>query len=395
METPATENPQDSIIDLSNPDETIETRDDKKIVEKAGEAADEPAHEEHADEERVEERAEDIEREDAEVREGVRHRGESSEEYGRRVRARINRERALRMRTERKLDESNADNQELRERVARLERRQTVSEVSTEAKQKIKDIDAKITTATAALTAAAEAGDTAKQMNLNIEISGLIADKKLLEQRAEDQRVAAERAANERGTEERAGEREDPRIARMTARWQTANRKWWNLNRFSGVKKDAVELDIELRSEVGNGAVDMEEYSDEYFAELSSRLKGLYPDLDVRGLDGEAIELEADDVDRTNSRERDRDRDSDRGQRSSSRRPAAGSMGTHDRRRGGGDAAAMASQGRVRLSAPDYAQMRTYGLDPNNEAHKKRFAKERMRTILSGDGESSRRGGGR
>jgi hypothetical protein len=164
-----------------------------------------------------------------------------------------------------------------------------------------------------------------------------------------------------------------------------------------------VELDKELRAEVSDGKLDMEEYSDEYFAELSARLKDLYPDLDVRGVDGERIEAEPDDVDR-DARNRDDDRDErgrgrerdERGRDRDVRRPAprrhpAGNMGSGDRRRGNSDARTLAEQGRVRLTPADHAQMREYGLDPNSPKDKKAFAKERMRTILS-EGREPQRG---
>lgn len=346
---------------------------------------------------RVEART-DVDREGAEARE-PRRRDETDDDYSRRVRGRINRERAVTRSTQRRLDEQIAINQELREGMARIERRQVASETTGESTRKINEIKAKIEGLKTKILAAGEAGETKLGMELNIELGSLIADQKILEQRIVDQAAAASRQVDtgDQGADRQA-DPDEARIARATRRWQTANRKWWNLNKFQPIKDDAVELDKDLRQEVKDGLLDLEEYSDEYFAELSTRLKENYPDLDVRGPDGEAIEAEPD-LDR-DARNRDDTRGSrDREDRDGSRRPAprrhpGGNMGTRDGRRGGGDPRQLAEQGRVRLTDADYAQMRTYGLDPNDQKQKKAFARERLRTIMTGDSDT-RRGGGR
>lgn len=329
-----------------------------------------------------------------------RKRGESTDDYSRRVQGRINREIALRRRTELRLDESQAANDEMRERLAKIERRQAAGEITDDAKKKISDIDKEIEAIKVRLAAAVEAGNTAMQMDINIELATKISEKTVISKRSEYQAEQA-RATSEAtpGSQAQVSAAEQ-RIDRMTARWQTANRKWWNLNRFKDVRLDAIELDKDLRQEVKGGLLDLEEYSDEYFAELAIRLKENYPDLDVRGLDGEAIEAEPDDVDRdARHRDDDRGRDDTRG-RDRDRDPPkrrshpGGNMGTRDGRRTPNDARTLAAQGRVRLVDADYAQMREYGLNPNDPKQKKRFAEERMRTILS-EGKDNRRGGGR
>ncbi len=380
----------DSIIDLTTPEGEVRVADpeegDGKNKDK-GEHREEPARRDDpvilaGDDDDIEE--------DPDV---PRRRGETRDDYSRRVRGRINREIALRKRTERRLNEQTAVNDELRDRLGRVERRQNANQITDEAQKSLKEINAKIEACKAKLAAAIEAGETAKQLDINIELSELVADKKIIERRSEYQaqqaREAAERGEDpSRGAEEQ-GTAEERRIARATAEWQNQNRKWWNLNRFRDVKADAIELDKDLREEVREGSLDFEEYSDEYFAELSARLKKNYPDLDVRGLDGEAIEEDPDPVESRTTRTR----NDDRGTRREQRRPAAGGMGTGDRRRDNGGERQLAQQGRVRLTQADYAQMRKFNLDPNNTEHKKRFARERMRTILT-EG-SAPQGGGR
>lgn len=338
-------------------------------------------------------------------RDPPRRRDETDDDYSRRVRGRINRERALRLRSDRRVDELTIANGEMRTRLAKLERTQKAQDITGDATKKLSEINAKIEALKVKMKTALEGGDTAIQLDLNIEMADLIAEKKIIEKRSEflanEARTAAEAAD--------AGGQDDPnpeqaRINRAVAKWRTQNRNWFNLRRFSDVRTDAVELDKQLRHEVSDGKVDMQEYSDEYFVELSARLKELYPDLDVRGLDGERVEAEPDDVDR-DARNRDDDRDLERGSRRdrddrgrdrdtrrvTPRRHAAGNMGSGDRGRGKNDERSLAEKGRVRLTPADHAQMREYGLDPNKPEDKKAFAKERMRTILS-EGRETRGG---
>jgi hypothetical protein len=408
METPQEggEEQVEETIDVFSTDKSDKGGEEQRQAVERQEPAREPARDNDRQEERADSRDQDDER-DARDRDPPRRRDESDDDYSRRVRGRINRERALRLKETRKVDDLTIANQELRDRLSRVERRQKAEDITGEAAKKISEINAKIETTKTKLAAAIEAGDTAKQLEINIELAELVADKKIYERRSEYQaqqvREAAE--AGEGGQDQ--GDPDQARIDRAVSKWRTQNRNWFNLRRFSDVRADAVELDKELRQEVSAGRLDMQEYSDEYFAELSARLKDLYPDLDVRGLDGDRIEAESEDLDRDARNSRDDDRDLERGRGRGdrdrddrgSRRPAprrhpSGNMGSGDRRRGPNDARQLAEQGRVRLSNADYAQMRQYGLDPNDPEQKKEFAKERMRTIMT-QGRDDQRGGGR
>lgn len=398
METPnaGTDDERDVVVDLNKQDEIVDTNGDKDDSDKdKGREASKAVSEESRGEP-VEERAAPRGEDEEDVRgdRETRNRGESSEDYSRRVQARINRERALRIRSDHRVDEVSAENRELRDRLARVERRQNAQTVSEDGKKKVADLQKEIDAITVQLKAVMEAGETAKQLELQVALQEKIGDKKLLEQRIADQAQRATQDAGQPGREEHEEEAspEEQRIKRNTSRWQESNRKWWNLKRFSDVKADAIEIDKDIRQEVRNGDLDMEEYSDEYFDLLSTRLKKLYPELDVRSVEGDVVEGEQDDVDpRRGTPENDRSEL----QRSAARprRPAGGDMGTRDRRRDNGDDRTMAGRGKVKLTQADFATMRTFGLDPQNQDHTKRFARERMRTILTGD--VPRRGGGR
>lgn len=378
----ADESVSDVTIDFNTPQETIDDADKDKdqVVDRQAEPQ-EPIERDEP-EETAEERRE---RTAATSREGRQTRGESDADYGRRVQARINRERALRLRSDERVDNLTAANGELRDRITVLERAQKAGQITEDAQKRINELNTKIADVKVQLAAAKEAGDTAKDLECTIKLQEHLAEKHSIESEARLRAEAIREAQPAAPTEESNQDPERKRIERNTATWQQNNRKWWNLQRFRDVKRDAVELDKALRDEVSDGSLDLQEYSDEYFVELSTRLKQIYPDLDVRGLDGEVIEAEPDDLDspaRTNRNER----------RPPQRKPLSGGMGTRDRRRDGGDERTLAMQGRVRLGQADYAQMRTYNLDPNNEAHRKRFAEERRRTILS-EGRPERGGG--
>lgn len=421
METPQDGRDDGEVIDLMSNDDPKkgegEGGDAKADAEQRGAADDqrqEPAEPARGEDDGRQD-ARDDDR-DARREDPPRHRYENDEDYSRRVQGRINRERALRLRETRKVDELTIANNEMRNRLARLERAQKSQEISGDATKKLTEINAKIEGVKAKLAAAIEAGDTKLQLDINIELADLVAERKVIEKRSEALALEARQGGQDAGSGADQGtEDADPdkaRIAAATRRWQRENRNWWNLRRFSDVQRDAIELDKELRADVAAGQVDMQEYSDEYFAELSARLKELYPDLDVRDLDGQRVEVEDDDLDRDarnrdddrdldrgsrrgDDRGRDRDRDRDRGtRRAPPRRHAAGNLGSGDRRRQSTDERSLADQGRVRLSSADYAQMREYGMDPNDPKQKKAFARERMRTILS-QGRDDQRGGGR
>lgn len=295
------------------------------------------------------------------------------------VRKRINREVALRRQVEARLARSETTNLEMRERVAKLERANSASVINEERDKSVKAIDAKIAEIKTKLIAHEEAGETAKKIDLEVELQTLIAERVQVIARAELKAEEAQKAVE--ANKEVPDDDRDP-AAKQSSEWIRQNRKWWNLNRFRDARADAVELDKQIQDEINAGDLDFEAYSDEHLAELSTRLKASYPDLDVRGLDGESVESEEEDEVPTGRTQR--DETNTRGNKP--RRPAAGNMGTRDGRRGRNTEVDLAQQGRVRLGKADYATMREYGLNPNDKDHVRRFAKERLRTIVTESG---------
>jgi hypothetical protein len=291
---------------------------------------------------------------------------DDEESYSKKVQRRINREIALRRRVEQRLNEQTAETMELRERLAKLERASQQSATGAQLAAHVSEIERKIQDLRAKLEVAIEHGKTTEQLDLNIQLADLVADLKLAKFKVEQSREAAEQPKPEPSREER-----PPGVVDD---WIRANKKWWNLSRFRDAKADAITIDKEIMAEIKSGELDFELYSEEHLRELASRLKQAYPELDVRDSDGQPVNAE-DELDQRV------DIDDERPTPSPKRFAPVGGI-NRSGRRDNSERAAVAA-GRVRLTNQDFATMRIFGLDPNNDEHRKRFAKERQRTVLA------------
>lgn len=325
-----------------------------------------------------------------------------------RERANLNRERQLRQQAEATVAEERTARQALADRLERVERAQT--EVAGNAD--VKSLETQIAALLPQITAATEAGETAKALDLQIKLGDLQGDLKVLKydlrKRQEAATAAAEANRGRRSQQAETGA--DPRaidpVAKQTSsEFIAANKHWWNRSRYKDARQDAIDIDKEVLAELEAGDLDFERYSDEHFEELAHRLHKTYPDIEVCDLEGEPYNFgdEEDEDDMTDDREtRGRDRDRRDTRRDTNRRDARDDRGRAPVGRGPGgigrggrrtpSAAELARQGKVTLEQGDFNTMRTFGLDPNNAEHKKYFAKERQRSILTDD---RRNGGGR
>lgn len=305
-------------------------------------------------------------------------------QYSKKVQRRINREYALRRRAETRLAEERTARQQLEQRLAKLERKQTVEQ----SEASIREIEAKIKEVSIKLAKAKEDNDTATEVALQVELSDLQGKKVLLE----SQRMQITQRQDEPGTTADDADREPARPNRgRSAEWVRAQRRWWSTSRWADARNDAIQHDTTILQEIDEGELDFEPYSDEHFEELARRLKHDYPDLEVRTLDGQVFEeLADDDLDddvRDERREHMSRRDDDergddrRAPRGPARRAPMGGLGGRDGRRER-NAVELARRGRVTLTEEDFATMRIFKLDPNNPDHKKAFARERARTLL-------------
>lgn len=336
-----------------------------------------------------------VPRRDAQGRRPARSQGgeEDDEHYSRRVRARINREIALRRERETQLTKERTANQELRDRLTKVERAQA----SVANDPTVKQLETEIAAIRTKLAKAIEDGTTLDQVRLQEELADKLGDLKLKKHTLEQERAAAEER-------HRRQEAEDKRIAEEEAAGGTrvgqdrsrdfmeANAHWWAQKAHSKARRECIELDKDILAEIKDGALDIEPYSEEHFEELAARLSTKFPDLDIVDPDGHEYEFEGDDDnDRDNDREETRlNNRNSRDTRSGGRRAPTGGNGVNRNGRRQQTAADLARAGKVRLDETDFSQMRLYGLDPNNPEHKKRFGKERMRTIITDE----RRGGG-
>lgn len=308
-------------------------------------------------------------------------------EYSRRVRRRINRERVLRERSEKELAEERAARQRTDERLAKIERAQREGASTAD----IKTLEAEIARLQKDLDAAVEEDDTKLVLKLTTELGDKKADLRLA-------KVKAEQAAARAGDEEQRRESTD-RNGRESDEgdglkdFLESNAHWWSRKRFADETDHAVVIDKRILREIKDGRVDFEPYSEEHLEELALRLKKHYPDLEVCDVDGEPIELPDDDDDdgegadmRSSNRGRGDRRDDRRNGRDTGRNggraPVSNGGGRTNGRRQQSEVE-LARQGKVHLTEDDYTEMRKFNLDPSNPEHKKRFARERMRTIVS------------
>lgn len=292
-------------------------------------------------------------------------------QYSRKVRARINRERALKEQERIRAENAERTVRQLQQRVERLER------VADEVKenQSVKDLEQKIAETRKALEQAVEEGKTAEQLDLTIKLGDLQADLKLLKRDLEQQR----RAAIARETEEEGDPKDQgaTTIPPLVSDWKRANARWYGKAAFKDANADAIQIDKDIISEIKAGDLDIEMYSEEHMQLLNERLAELYPDLPIHNVDGEPFELAEDDEEPVNDR-------NTRGRNGRPQAPVRGAGSARSGRRQQTDVD-LARQGRVRLDENDFRTMRLFGLDPDNAEHKKRFARERMRTILSAE----------
>lgn len=379
------------VKDLAEDLEIVEGDDDDERPERVereerASAADDDAPETFEDEEGEEEEER-----------GSRRNG-SRGGYSRRVRARINRERSLTSQQRIRADNAERRAKTVEDRLAKLER------VSTEVagSQQVKDLEAKILTLKTQLEESIEKGATKDQLDLTIKLGDAQGELRLAKRDLEDsmRKQVADEAQRKKEREE-----EDARVAAADngeagegdpGEWIKANGTWWGKPKFARHQAMAVNLDKEINSQIADGELEIEKYSDEHLELLNERLAKLYPDLPLHNADGEPFDAEAEagaEEDEDDMNSRDRDRDDRRDNRSSSRRPPVGGQGSSRSGRRQVSDADLARQGKVRLKEGDFTQMRMYGLDPKKPEHKKRFAKERMRTILT-DARRAERGTG-
>lgn len=371
--------------------DNIEVVDDDGDDEGDDEERDDQEEEEDEEREIRSSRRRTRARASADDREPAEGDDEDDSRHSRKVRARINREKVLRSQADVRADNAERRAKGVEERLAKLER------VTAEVKEsgEVKALEAKLATAKAKLATAIEDGKTADQLAYTIEIGDLQADIKLLKRDME----AAKRQAI---TEEAQRKEDETKAAAATEGTADAEvpsaddyiqaNRWWNKPKFSRERRRAISLDTEILEEISSGELNIEKYSDEHFELLNERLAEMYPELPLYTADGQPYEP-AEEEDEVSNRDRD-SRDNGR-ERQNSRRPPVGGQGTGRNGRRQVNPVDLARQGKVKLGDPEYTTMRLFGLDPKKPEHKKAFAKERMRSILTDERRGTNQRGAR
>lgn len=302
---------------------------------------------------------------------------------------RENRERELARRSTEQVTNLTAQNRQLQERLAKLERSGSEREIE----GSIATMKAQIETLKKELEAAIEAGETSKQLDLTIKIGEVQGRLALAERDLQNAKAAP--AVKETTAEAGADPMQGKRPA-IVDDWIKANRKWWNLPSAKLLRDAAVAIDKQIREEIADGELDFDEYTEEHVDELTERLAEererlgeQFAVFEIRDFEGEEFVLDEPDQNERDRGDREtaangRDREkSVRGNDRGTRRSPQGGMGGREGRRGAMSDLELARQGKARLTEDDYAQMRVFKLDPNDPNVRKRFARERVRTILT------------
>lgn len=307
-----------------------------------------------------------------------------------RERAAVNRERALREQAQRELGEERTARQATDERVARLERQQTEITGNTD----VKALEAKIAALIPQIAAATEAGNTAEALRLQIALGDAQGDLKVLKYDLKKQQEARDfEAAQQRNAKANQGSTDVAPVLgkEESAEFIQANKHWWNRPKNLAAQEATIKGDKALLREVQDGDHDFEPYSPEYFEELSARVHEAFPDIEMCDLDGEPYEF-SDEDEGNNVTDQNRRNGGNGRQQQNQRQQGNGRGGRAPMGQGGQGTRRqpneldLARQGKVNLTEDDFATMRTFKMDPKNPEHKKAFAKERMRSILTGNG---------
>ena len=250
--------------------------------------------------------------------------------YSKAMQGRVQRERRLK---------TDAESQASQERAGRIaaERRALDAERLT-VQLLASTFDGQIKSKTLELKKAKEDADTDKEMELQAEIDDLRAKKRdaesakaRLDAVPDPERQAATPAGNP-----------------LVQRWLGRNR-WMKNGAFAAEAQEAARLDKELFAE-GN----LKPNSPDYFAEWDRRIAKALPNLRKRVADVYGTQQAQ--------------------QRPGGGKPAPRAVPVHRTPPGGGNT----RPGRVELTRADLANMRTFGLDPQNKQHLREYARNKM-----------------
>ena len=182
---------------------------------------------------------------------------EESEESAPRYQRRINKLTAKHRDEERARQQVESENAQLRQRLDRLE--QGVNQ------QQVDNFKSEYDSVKTALFEAAEAGDTAKQ----VELTEQLADMRAAARVADQQALVNQQMVQQRPAQQSPQQQQPPQLAM----------KWWNENRWFNspgnetASASAREIDAQLDGE------GWDKESPDYYAELDSRLQKRHPEL--------------------------------------------------------------------------------------------------------------------
>jgi len=198
--------------------------------------------------------------------------------------------------------------------------------------------------------AALEAGESAKASRINTKIATKAAELQAARMRP------TQSAQREQRTTETSQPQRGSGATPLAKRFISANADWWNDPDCKIERMAAIAIDDDLIQE------GFDPNTAEHYEELKARMGDKFPTFDI-SLPGNR-RRQAEQVDEENDEPPIR-------KQLAKKRPTSVSAGVN---RGASPAV---TNGRVRLTNDDFAQMRAYGLDPENDKHVRQWAEEK------------------
>jgi hypothetical protein len=259
----------------------------------------------------------------------------------------------------------------LSKRVDGIERKGNQTEIDAEFGPKIADLEQQIETAM-------EGGDTKKVVALNRQLGELTADRKI--------KIHQATQAKDDGDDSESAQPVRPKVPQRAQKW--INRQdWFDDPEYAHVKAYLHKVDRDLLAD------DFDPDDDAYWAKLERKLEAKFPGVITptvkkrRAKDDDEDDEDDDDDRHSRRKDDDDDDDDDRDDRSSRnrrrQRGAAERSPVSEGDRGGAsrgsDGEGRRRRGEVTLSRSQVANMRAFGLDPDNKAHVEEYTLEVQR----------------
>lgn len=282
-------------------------------------------------------------------------RDSEDDEYSKKVKARIERERRAKRKEAKRADSAEAERDYWRDQAQQIAK-DNASRSKDQLKKTIEQADSAIESAEAELESAIENGNTSAQVKLTSKLTDLKAEKIQAEISLNDLPETGEIPPFDGKVP---AQRPDKSLA---DKWVDDRGDWYGQRGFERETRLANRIDREVFAD------GFDPKTPEYFEELDKRLKKKIPKAyeDIDALDADADDDNAGD-----------EGDTKRGKRRRSPVAPVDGADTRDRRQ-------RQRSSKVELTEEDFANMRRFNLDPNNPEVLKEYARNKAETLSGG-----------